>query len=117
MKNNIVSFIILGLLALANPVFAQSSSVDSFEVKVDGLGCPYCAFGLEKSFKGLKGIKNIMIDMETGILTFEYPFEKKLSVEQVGKQVGNAGYTPVKVNIRRADGAVEEEVLKEESEG
>lgn len=86
---------------------AQSKKTDAFTVKVDGLGCPFCAYGLEKKFKELKGIKNIKIEMETGIMTFNYPAEENLSVEQVNKQVEKAGYTPVNILIKRADGTEE----------
>jgi len=81
---------------------------DQFTVKVDGLGCPFCAYGLEKKFKELKGIKNVKIDMETGIFTFTYPSEKELSIERVEKQVDAAGYTPVSTKIVRTNGKVEE---------
>lgn len=90
-----------------NNAQAQSKDKDDFLVKVDGLGCPFCAYGLEKKFKELKGMKNPKIDMETGKFTFTYPTEKNLTVAQVEKQVEAAGYTPVSVKITRADGSVE----------
>ena len=60
----IIAFLILGFATTETK--AQSKKVDQFKVQVDGLGCPFCAFGLEKKFKELKGIKKVRIDIETG---------------------------------------------------
>ncbi|WGK64222.1 heavy-metal-associated domain-containing protein [Croceiramulus getboli] len=81
---------------------------DAFEVQVDGLGCPFCAYGLEKKFKEFRGIRDVKIDIETGDFSFNYPTEKALSMAAVIKQVEKAGYTPITAKITRADGKVEE---------
>lgn len=94
------------LLFLAFGANAQTG-YDAFAVRVDGLGCPYCAYGLEKKFKEFTGIADIKIDMETGMFNFTYPAPKALTVAQVRDQVFNAGYTPRSLEVRRADGTVE----------
>lgn len=96
------SFLMLG----SSVVFAQKN-MDVFEVQVDGLGCPFCAYGLEKKFKEFKGIKEVKIDIETGDFSFQYPAEKSLSLAAVVQQVEKAGYTPMKTVISRANGLVE----------
>lgn len=95
------------ILATPQEVYAQKQERDQFEVYVAGLGCPFCAYGLEKKFKVFKGIKNIKINMETGEFTFTLPADQQLSMEAVINQVDLAGYTPVKVAINRADGRQE----------
>ncbi len=105
MKYSIV-FIIL-MLGVTTQMSAQKSTMDHFSIQVDGLGCPFCAYGLEKKFKEFKGIKNTAIDMETGMFTFEYPSDKELSMEKVENQVTAAGYTPVSTKIERANGIIE----------
>jgi len=120
MKSSIIilAFSLFGITLNSN---AQNSEIDNFEVKVDGLGCSFCAYGLEKSFKELKGIKDIKIEMETGIMNFTYPSKKHLSIEKVEAQVDEAGYTAVNVAITRGNGKTEvseqkvmEEVAAEE---
>jgi len=81
--------------------------MDQFEVQVDGLGCPFCAYGLEKKFKEFKGIKKVAIDIETGDFSFSYPAEKALSMDAVVKQVEKAGYTPITSKITRSTGDIE----------
>lgn len=82
-------------------------SMDQFMVQVDGLGCPFCAYGLEKKFKEFKGIKDVKIDIETGDFSFSYPTEKMLTLQAVIAQVEKAGYTPITSKIVRADGTVQ----------
>lgn len=83
---------------------AQSKpNYDAFTVQVEGLGCSFCAYGLEKKFKELKGIKKIAIDLESGTFTFLFPTEKALRTEQVKQQVASAGYTAIRVQVTRAN--------------
>lgn len=107
MKNIIIIFLSIFLLGTTNQLNAQSKTMDEFTVQVNGLGCPFCAYGLEKKFKEFKGIKKVTIEMETGMMDFEYPTDKQLTIEQVENQVEKAGYTPVSVSIKRANGEVE----------
>lgn len=107
-----IAIIVLFLFAGMNTTSAQKAEKDQYTVMVDGLGCPFCAYGLEKKFKELKGVKGVKIDMETGQFDFTFPSDKPLSVEQVENQVDAAGYTAVKTQITRADGTVEKSVEK-----
>ncbi|SFR31301.1 Copper chaperone CopZ [Robiginitalea myxolifaciens] len=100
--------IFLALVIFGAQAATAQKAMDQFKIQVDGLGCPFCAYGLEKKFKEFKGIKQVAIDIETGNFTFEYPAEKALTLEAVVKQVEKAGYTPVTTMITRADGQVEE---------
>ncbi len=87
---------------------ANGQAKDNYTIKVDGLGCPFCAYGLEKKFKEFEDIDDVNIEMETGVFTFTYPSEKPLSIEKVESQVDAAGYTAVSTKIVRADGSMEE---------
>ena len=104
MKKLITSLLIA--LIASSAVMAQKS-YDQFQIQVDGLGCPFCAYGLEKKFKEFKGIKKITIDIETGNFKFQYPSDTTLSMSSVVDQVKEAGYTPKDAVIKRADGALE----------
>ncbi len=101
----IVIICILAILGVSG-VKAQQG-FDQFEVQVDGLGCPFCAYGLEKKFKEFKGIRQVKIDIETGNFTFAFPAEKALSLQAVEEQVKKAGYTPIAASVMRNDGRME----------
>ena len=97
-------FLFLSLLLLSTGLHAQR---DQFTVGVDGLGCPFCAYGLEANFKEVPGITKIKIDLEGGILRFEVPSANALTLVAVQTQVKNAGYTARSIEARRADGKTE----------
>jgi periplasmic mercuric ion binding protein len=99
------------LFSIPQHLFAQQKSNDTFSVKVDGLGCPFCAYGLDKKFKDIKGIRDIEIEMETGMLQFKIPATPLLSLEKVVAQVEKAGYTPVYVAVERAKGTKDSLVI------
>ncbi len=101
-----LSIIVLGLF-LSLSANGQDSK-DNYTIKVDGLGCPFCAYGLEKKFKEFDGIDDVNINMENGMFTFTYPSDEPLTVERVESQVEAAGYTPVHTKIQRANGDLEE---------
>ena len=109
MKKTILVTLVIGMMT----VFGANAqkAMDKIMVQVDGLGCPFCAYGLEKKFKEFKGIKNVKIDIETGDFSFAYPAEKQLTLEAVEKQVEKAGYTPITTKIERTDGKVEESMV------
>ena len=87
--------------------FTLDAQRDKVTTQVDGLGCPYCAYGLEKKFKKVKGIKNVKIEIEEGIFTFTVPSDSKLQVEEVDNRVELAGYTAKSIEIERADGKID----------
>ena len=59
---------ITGLLLLASVVLvvAQEGGLSSASIQVDGLACPFCAYGLEKHLKKINGVESIEINMKSG---------------------------------------------------
>lgn len=106
MKKSIVLTLIIALFTAVNTQ-AQENKTDQFTVKINGMGCPYCASGIENEFRKLDDISDIKIDISTGTLTFAYPAEAKLSLEKVKSKVSEAGYTPVSAKVVRANGKTE----------
>ncbi|MDA7502019.1 heavy-metal-associated domain-containing protein [Chitinophagales bacterium] len=92
----------LGLLT------AQENSGDHFTIQVNGLGCPYCAFGLEKKISKLEGIDNFKIEIESGLTEFDIKESNRYSLQDIEDAVQGAGYTPGESSVIRADGSIEE---------
>ncbi len=109
MKN----LLIVIILIVSTMAYGQKETNDLFTVKVDGLGCAFCAVGLEKSLQKNKGIENIKIELETGTLTFETAHTRRLQSADVVELVEKAGYTPVNFRVKRADGKEEREEFAE----
>ena len=97
------------LLCITSDSTAQGKKdVDLFEVTVAGLGCPFCAYGLEKKLKEFKGVKKLKIDMETGDVSFTFPSTKILALSDVEYKVDHAGYTAMSTKVTRYTGEIEE---------
>jgi mercuric ion binding protein len=84
-----ISVIILALGFSAS--LAQSNEV---KIRVDGLSCPFCAYGLEKKLNELDGVDSIFIDFEEGLVVMQVTDLQKISEEEIITKIEEAGFTP-----------------------
>ena len=80
---------------------APDSSTDSTYVKmyVDGLACPFCAYGLEKKIKKIEGASGLFIEINEGYITFSVPNKKKPGEATLKKLVKEAGFKAREINF------------------
>jgi len=71
----------------------KDTSITHIKMWVDGLACPFCAYGLEKKIKKLDGAKDLFIEINEGYITFSVPTSKKPEEEALLKVVKEAGFT------------------------
>lgn len=64
-----------------------------YTLQVDGLACPFCAYGIEKQLNKTKGVTNIKININDGIITVTTAKGKTMSKAQAARIVKNAGFT------------------------
>ncbi len=67
------------------------------KIEVEGLSCPFCAYGLEKKLKNLEGVKNMEIDFNEGIVSLTIQNSKTISDKQIKQVVINSGFTTKKI--------------------
>jgi len=91
-----------GILGVAGPAMA---AIDHYEVQVDGLACPFCAYGLEKKLKKLPGAANVQIELNTGWASFDV-LSGVLLPEPVQAAVRDASFTPRDIRVT-ASGTVQ----------
>lgn len=79
------------LLALS---FAQNAFGETtvYSIRVDGLACPYCAYGIEKKLNEIKGVKFIDMDLDKGIVSVKAT-DVKLLDPQLKQLFQDAGFT------------------------
>ena len=82
-------------------ITAASRELNTIEVRVDGLSCPFCAYGLEKKLNEIDGIIDLKIDFEKGLVTFSLEEEKTVDEKTIVKIVKDAGFTPKEVTFIR----------------
>lgn len=90
MKQVIKMILIIFLLGISSTL-AQSSEV---KVRVDGLSCPFCAYGLEKKLNELDGVESINIDFEEGLVVLQVTNSENISEEEIRTKIEKAGFTP-----------------------
>ncbi len=80
-----VSLIVLAGAALAAP--------PAYKLRVDGLACPFCAYGIEKQLGKLDGVARIDVDIENGAVTVRLNEGATLDEAAATAAVGRAGFT------------------------
>ena len=91
-RENFCSVLILVLIfSSAIPLYAESST-QKILIKVEGLYCPFCAYGLEKQLKKLKGFKKVEVNLKHG--TAELFVQPGVTVTDaaIQKAVEDAGF-------------------------
>jgi len=70
----------------------QGNTNTYIKIGVDGMACPFCAYGLEKKIKKIDGASDLYIDINEGFITFSVPSNKKPTEEALNKVVKEAGF-------------------------
>ena len=85
-------FLAIVILALVwnAAVFAAGTQ---YIMRVDGLACPYCAYGIEKKLKKVDGVKKISVDLNKGLVTVDVAKGVSLTEEKMKKLFKDAGFT------------------------
>jgi len=87
--------LITGML-LAAPVIsvkAQDASEPTATIRVDGLSCPFCAYGLEKHLKKITGVEGIDINMKSGKAVVHLKPGTQVNDAALKEAVKKAGFT------------------------
>ncbi len=85
----IMKVMVLALLVLPQVVLAETTV---YSIRVDGLACPYCAYGIEKKLNEIDGVKFINMDLDTGVVTVE-SYDVKLTDPQLKQLFQDSGFT------------------------
>ncbi len=89
----------LTLVMLAEPAFAQ---VTQATAAVEGLACPFCAFGVEKKLKQVRGVGGVEVQMEDGTAELSAVEGGSIEVSQIPRAIRQAGFTPGRLAVTAA---------------
>ena len=64
-----------------------------YTMRVDGLACPYCAYGIEKKLKQIEGVQEIDIDLNAGVVRVKTDEGVELTEAQMKQLFNDAGFT------------------------
>jgi len=80
---------LLGLFLMQGAFAAEIK----YEMRVDGLACPFCAYGIEKKLKAIKGTSKISVDLNKGLVEVNMAEGTELTEEQMKKMFNDSGFT------------------------
>lgn len=76
---------------------AQEEKIElrgNLKIEVDGLSCPFCAYGLEKNLKKIEGVELIKIDVENALVYLSISKGEGIDEDLLRKNIKDAGFTP-----------------------
>ena len=83
-----VGAVLLLALSVATPATASD-----YILRVDGLACPFCAYGVEKKLLAVPGIESIDVLLDEGQIVLRFSREAELDVAALDSAVEKAGFT------------------------
>jgi len=90
MRAILPALVVASVLAWPGPSRAEQHA---YKIFVDGLACPFCAYGVEKNILGLKEVKTMDIDINGGFIIVVMEDGKTLDEETAKAAVADAGFT------------------------
>ena len=74
----------------------------SVRLKVDGMVCPFCAYGLEKRLEQIASIDEVLIRISDGLVQIRTKRDQELTDEVLADVVKKSGFSLIE--IERLDG-------------
>ena len=76
-----------------------SAQVERIVLRVDGLACPFCAYGLEVMLKNVEGVLSMEILINDGKAILEWNEDKPIGFDRIKKAVDDAGFTLRSISV------------------
>jgi len=64
-----------------------------YSLRVNGLSCPFCAYGIEKKLIRTEGVESVTFDLEKGVVMVKVREGVTLTEAQLKQLVNDAGFT------------------------
>ena len=98
MRKFLISLFV-ALVVLTYPFTALAAEAN-VTLMVDGLSCPFCAYGLEKKIKKMDGVDGVRIDLEESKIEIRFRDKKDVRIEKIEEAVRDAGFTPRSIEVQ-----------------
>ena len=88
-------------IALLGGAMSATAQEQVYALTVDGLACPFCAYGIEKELTGLDGVEKVEVDINKGVVMVTAAEGTTIPEIALKQAVDNAGFT-----LRKVEGPV-----------
>ncbi len=97
---NIKSLIITPFfLTLFMIIAAAAGDLQKATLRVDGLACPFCAYGVEKKLQKIEGVEKLDIKINDGLVVIYFQENAKIDKKLITQKVKEAGFTLRDISI------------------
>ncbi|MFB6373977.1 MAG: heavy-metal-associated domain-containing protein [Bradymonadaceae bacterium] len=94
----VLSFLaVIFVLGIASPAFA---AVESYTIGVDGMACPFCAYGIEKKLKALDGVESLDIHIKKGTVDVHLKEGGEVTPDELKTAIKEAGFKIRDLHVR-----------------
>lgn len=73
-------------------------------IEVQGMSCPFCVYGVEKSLKRIPGVQSADVDLKAGRVRVLMQPGQEPDLERFREAILDAGFTPGKVTTAAGQG-------------
>ncbi len=80
-------------LTILGWIHSSFAAGTQYDLRVDGLACPFCAYGIEKEFIRTEGVESVDIDLKNGLVIVTTSEGKQFSEAQLKAIVKDTGFT------------------------
>lgn len=91
-----IGLTMIGLFSLSMNLLVpeiQAAENQQVVVKIDGLSCPFCAYGVEKKLKALDGVQEILVKMNEGEVIVSFAADTVIDEAAIKQAVEDSGFT------------------------
>ena len=92
MKTLLVRTWLVLMLAVLGATAAYAVT-QTYRLRIDGLACPFCAYGIEKQLSRIEGVKTVDTDIRDGTVTLTLTDGATLDEATARRAVEAAGFT------------------------
>ncbi len=85
------TWLILMLVMLG--ITTAYAATQTYRLRVDGLACPFCAYGIEKQLNRIEGVKTVDTNIRDGMMTITMTDGATLDEATARRAIEAAGFT------------------------
>ncbi len=85
--------IIAAILLMSGWTTSLLAAGMQYEMRVDGLACPFCAYGIEKNFMKMEGVERVDMDLQKGLVIVDTREGVSFSEAQLKQIFDDSGFS------------------------
>ena len=98
----LVAALSISPMVLAAQAVVKDDVQPKVTVEVDGLACPFCAYGLEQRIQEIPSVQQSIINIEAGTVELTPNEGEHIDIDEVKEAVIEGGFTPQEVHVALA---------------